>query len=254
MRRTAYAGIALAILAVMSGSIAASSTTTSAAVVVHPPVRAHRGGLHFDIVENTQSNFHASALEGRTLWETDVRFTSTNTPVLLHDANLKVFGCPTIAIASVSQTTAREKCIAPNGQVITSLYNLFQEMRANPTAQVFVELKTVPTAVQWDAIDERLLQVQSRVVITSFIASVLPVASARGYATGLITSTPVAPSTLPAGTDVYSPAWNVTTAAQVDAMHAAGKKVSVWTVGTLDRDSVPSGVDEIISNDVLYGG
>jgi glycerophosphoryl diester phosphodiesterase len=249
MKRIAYAGMVLAILAVTSGSVAASST--SAAIVAHPAVRAHRGGLHFDLVENTALNFRAAATEGRLAWEMDVRFTSSNVPVVLHDATLGLVGCPTKNIATTTMAVARA-CLAPNGQHVSTLYEVFSELKST-TATAWVELKSVPTDAQWTEFDSRLSAYKTRVVVESFLPAALAVARDHGYATALLSTQAVAPSALPSGTDWFSVTWTVITPAQVDAMHAAGVKVSVWTVDTLDRDSVPVGVDEVISNDVLYG-
>jgi glycerophosphoryl diester phosphodiesterase len=241
---------ALAVLAVvtMSGTVAASST--SAAVPTHPAVRAHRGGLHFDLVENTALNFRAAATEGRLAWEMDVRFTSTDVPVVLHDPTLGLFGCPTKSIASIT-TTAMRACVASNDQSASTLYEALAELP--PTGTVWAELKTDPTEAQWTVLDARFAGVKSRLVLESFATGPLAEAVSRGYKTAYLSTTTTSPGSLPPGTDWFSVTWTAISAAQVDAMHTAGVKVSVWTVGTLDRDSVPAGVDEVISNDVLYG-
>jgi glycerophosphoryl diester phosphodiesterase len=249
MRRVLAAAGAALFLATAGAAEAAVVMDARAGVAPAAAIRAHRGGLHSDLVENTALNFRAAAAEGRLAWEADIRFTSTEVPVILHDPDLRLFSCPAKAIAATTVTAARA-CLAPNGQHLATLYEVLVELRA-AGANAWVELKTVPTAVEWAQLDPRLAPYRDRIVVESFLVPALAAATAHGYATALLTTQPVAPTALPPGTDWYAPAWRQVTAAQVQAMHAAGVKVAVWTVDTLDRPLVAEGIDELLSNDTM---
>jgi hypothetical protein len=92
--------------------------------------------------------------------------------------------------------------------------------------------------------------VRDRVVIQSFQSDALVAASRRGYRTAALTQTALTPAALPEGSDWYAPAWETLTAAQADAMHAAGVKVVVWTPDCADWSRVPAEADALMSNDL----
>ena len=227
-----------------------TATEVAAEAAAEPgrPVYAHRGGRAGGLVENTRDNFRRAAAGGSLQWETDVRFTSTNYPVLLHDEDLRRFGCPTVKIVSVSVPKARE-CAAVNGQTLTTLYEFITDLEAFD-AQAMVELKTVPTAAQWTILETRLSPVRDRVVIESFLADALVAASQRGYQTAALSSTALTPARLPQGSDWYAPNWTALTDAGLAAMHAQGVKVVVWTPECADWARLPTGVDALISDDL----
>ena len=224
---------------------AGDAKTAAAAEVV--PVYAHRGGVS-DLVENTRENFRRAAGLGSLFWEADVRFSSTNYPVLLHDADLRRFGCPDVKVAAVSVPKARE-CAAANGQTLTTLYEFVEDLTSR-SAVAMVELKTVPTAAQWTLLESRLSPVRDRVVIESFESAARVAASARGYQTAALTKTVLTSTRLPEGSDWYAPEWRTLTESQVQAMHDIGVKVVVWTPDCSDWGEVPTGVDALISNDL----
>lgn len=216
-----------------------------------PPVYAHRGGTSA-YVENTQANFRDAAAHGTRTWETDVRWTKATAgtpsgfPVLLHDPDLRRFGCPTVLITTVTVTQART-CHAPNGQTLTTLAQFTGDL-ATYEAVAFVELKTTLTAAQWSMLATRLSPVAGRVTVASFTAATLTAASGRGYTTQYLTSTAKTPAQLPAGTDWYAPAYATLTAAQVTAMRSARVRVVPWTPPASVWASLPD-VDAVISND-----
>lgn len=201
-----------------------------------PTLIAHRGAGG----TGTENTIDAFASTPATTWETDVRWAGSGTPVLLHSADLGVFGCPTIRIVDVSATRARE--CGP----LATLAQLVTLAEARPEVHLLVELKTAPTAAQWAVLDQRLAPVKSRTVVEAFGPVRLAKASARGYSTAYLTHTPT--DVLPAGTDWYSPAWSTLDADQLAAMHARGVRVSVWTPGPDDWPSLPAGVDAIITD------
>nr|CAA9339366.1 MAG: hypothetical protein AVDCRST_MAG46-1908 [uncultured Nocardioidaceae bacterium] len=212
------------------------------------PVWAHRGGTGHGHVENTRANFRAAAREGSRRWETDVRFTRSGTPVLLHDARLGVFRCPDVSISRVTLTRAR-KCHAGNGQTINTLAEFAQDVRSY-RARAWVELKTRPTARQWQRLNNSLGSLRGRVVIQSFLGGACEAASSRGYVTAFLTDRAVSRGALPRGTDWYAPQFEHVTGAQAAAMHAAGLRVAAWTPARSRWGSVPGSVDQLISNDI----
>jgi glycerophosphoryl diester phosphodiesterase len=212
------------------------------------PIYAHRGGRSRGVVENTRKSFRSAAASGSRLWETDVRFTSTDHPVLLHDDNLRQFGCANVKINAVSMPKAR-RCAAANGQTVTTLSEFVADLE-DLDAQAMVGLKTVPTLAQWARLETALAPVRDRLVIQSFRTEALLAASRRGYRTAALARTALTPSQLPEGTDWYAPAWATLTDAQADAMHAAGVKVVVWTPDCSDWSRVPAAADALMSNDL----
>lgn len=223
---------ALAAVVALVGTAAASDRAHAAAP---PTLIAHRGaGGHG--IENTIEAFTSTPA---TTWESDLRWAGSGTPVLLHDADLGVFGCPTILIIDVSATRARQ-CgpLATLAQVVT-------EMNARPGVRLWLELKTPPTAAQWALLDQRLATVKARTVIEAFGPVRLTKAAARGYQTAFLVH--AATKTLPVGTDWYAPQWTTVNGLQVDWMHAHGVRVAVWTPDPADWPSLPA-VDAIITN------
>jgi glycerophosphoryl diester phosphodiesterase len=200
------------------------------------------------VVENTRESFRDAAASGSRLWETDVRFTSSDYPVLLHDDNLGKFGCADVKIVAVSVPKAR-RCAAANGQTVTTLFEFVADLEEFD-AQAMVELKTVPTSGQWARLETALASVRDRVVVQSFQTEALLAASRRGYRTAALTARALTPSQLPKGTDWYAPAWATLTEAQADAMHSAGVKVVVWTPDCSDWSRVPAAADALMSNDL----
>lgn len=225
-------------------SSASTVRTPLGAAIIRPPVYAHRGGTS-EYVENTRATFRAS---GTGRWETDVRFTSTGYPVLLHDPDLGRFGCPAVLIAEISTTEAR-RCKAANKQTITTLGQFVADVKAYDVLAM-VELKTVPTEVQWGRLDSLLAPVKRRVIIQSFWADALVEASRRGYTTAFLTHVPATVADLPPGTDWYAPEWGAFTLDDVTAMHVAGIKVVTWTPSLAEWPDLPAGLDAIISNDI----
>jgi glycerophosphoryl diester phosphodiesterase len=212
-----------------------------------PDVYAHRGGTSA-LVENTRENYRRAAAAGSRYWETDVRFTRDNTAVLLHDSDLRRFGCPTVKIAAVPLARARE-CAAADGQVPTRLDDFVADQSAY-SARSMIELKTVPTPAQWAALRPAFDRVKDHLVVESFLPDALVAASENGYATAFLTSKAVPAADLPAGTDWYAPQFSTLTEDQVRTMHRAGVRVVAWTPDCPDWAALPGDLDALISNDL----
>src|SRR5690242_1936483 len=191
-------------------AVVAVCTSAGPAAADSPTLIAHRGGDG-----GTQNTLSAFTSTTAGVWESDIRWTSTGWPVLLHDADLGVFGCPAVLIAKVSMPTAR-KC-GP----LTSVAQLVSAARTRGVG-LWLELKVAPTSAQWTELDAELAPVKDQVVIQSFYPGRLANADRRGYTTAWLSKT--ATTDLPAGTDWYVPAWTTLTEDQVQEMHGRGLK------------------------------
>ena len=167
------------LLATASGINAEASPTVCTA----PVVAAHRGGDYF--ANSTARNFTASAAAGAKVWETDVRFTRTGWPVLLHDADLGEFGARGTLIANINGAQALSYR-ATDGSQIESLYSLSSQVLATPGQTALVELKVPPTTAEWVTLAGRLRRMGTRVWVASFDPAVTTAAKAHGYQTAQI--------------------------------------------------------------------
>nr|CAA9348594.1 MAG: hypothetical protein AVDCRST_MAG46-2434 [uncultured Nocardioidaceae bacterium] len=248
MRRTYLCLVALSVLTVTLTALLAVRPAPADASVAIRPVWAHRGGTGYGYVENTRANYLAAMRDGSLRWETDVRFTATDQPVLLHDVHLGKFGCPDMHISRVSVDRARD-CVARNGQNITTLAAFADDVHAY-RARAWIELKTRPTSEQWRNLHVSLRPIRTSIIVQSFLSPAVRAATARGYQTAKLSSKALRPRDLPSGTDWYAPHFGQVTGAQATAMHRAGFMVAAWTPSADQWDSVPPAVDALISNDV----
>ena len=248
MTRVCRCICALAVMTVALTVLVALRPVPAEAAVALRPVWAHRGGTGHGYVENTRANYRAAAREGSLRWETDVRFTGTGHPVLLHDSHLGVFRCPDVRISRVSVPRARQ-CSASNGQSITTLSEFAADVQAY-RARAWIELKTRPTRAQWRSLQASIRPIRTRIVVQSFLSPAVVAATARGYTTARLSSRALRPRDLPGGTDWYAPQFEHVTGAQATAMHRAGLKVAAWTPSSSRWRSIPAAVDQLISNDI----
>ncbi len=198
------------------------------------PVRAGWGGTPFTIIahrcngsvytETTSVGCVKAAAKGATFLDGDIRFTSTDNPVMLHNEHLGIFGAPTVMIRNVS-TTAASKYVSASNQNLMTLTQ-FRDTAVATDSDLSLEPKVRPTAAQWDKVDAILAPVKSRVFMNSFDPRVLADARARGY-TWLGLSTADDPRLpLPAGVDVVVEQAAKVDAGTVRAVTATG--VEVW--------------------------
>jgi glycerophosphoryl diester phosphodiesterase len=153
--------------------------------------------------------------------------------VLLHDANLGLFGAPTVLIANITGTQALSYR-APDGSQIESLFSLSQQVLDTPGQTVLVELKTVPTASQWVTLGGRLLRMGTRVWVASFDPAVTAAAKAHGYQTAQIDAhaTVRSAAAVRALGTAYESEWSRLTPTLVSQLHAAGVTVYAYTADT----------------------
>jgi glycerophosphoryl diester phosphodiesterase len=211
---------AVAVIALM-GALPSSSPVQDA-----PPeitIIAHRCNGSGIYTENTSVGCVNAAANGARILDGDIRITSTGNPVILHNADLGVFGCPEKLIAEVSTTVAGRCLSAANGNIIT-LTQFRDTVRATGT-RASLEPKIVPTAAEWSRINSTLAPIQADVLLNSFDLGVL--AAAYGYGYGWIAlNTTNDVTSVPAHVGIV-----IQNAANIDAANVAllrAQGVAVW--------------------------
>jgi glycerophosphoryl diester phosphodiesterase len=247
VRATFLLWVSALAVAVIFGTGTSTAAPTAPADVV---CVAHRGGNQWSPAhtEQTGATWEAALAAGVPVIEGDVRFTSTGYPYLLHDANLTLFGHPTVPLSTISGTVASGATyVSTTGDKILSLYSAREKLLAAPDVRAEFELKTTLDADDWTMLASRLDPIRSRVTITSFSKATVQAAQEHGYRTGLLASTfePTA----------EAPTYGINFAAlEPDdvAIHAAvGVATSTWTIDTQTQweDAAAAGVTHIITND-----
>jgi glycerophosphoryl diester phosphodiesterase len=229
--RTGVVAAALAITVVFGAMHAthaayAASAATPAPSCPQPAVVAHRG----DSSRYTQETRSAylGAIRARAILDTDVRFTRTAVPVLLHDPALDVFGSSR-RIADVSLHYAK-RLRSSSGARIFTLWQFARLMRAHPGTTAQIELKVDPTRHEWHLIDRRLRRLGSRVTLASFHTATVRGEQHHGYRTGLISDDRVRPATARSyGSEFYLWFRNVS-ARYARALRVVGVEIFAWTV------------------------
>lgn len=177
--------------------MARAETTTPITIIAHRCNGTSAGSIY---TENTQMSCVKAAATGATWLDADIRWTSTNLPVLLHDPDLHLFGAPGLMINSVSTTVARQHLSpAPAINQPTTLTQFRDTMLATHT-NGSVEPKINPTETQWGQLDTAFAGIKDRVLLNSFDPAVLLEATAHGYTTALNTTDD--PASVPAGTHI----------------------------------------------------
>lgn len=196
------------------------------------PAVAHRGGTE-RYVENTRNAYRDAANRGTLIWETDVRFTADDIPVLLHDPTLDRTTDGTGPVAELAAADLAPVRTA-DGQPVPTLAELMNDADVDG-ARVLVELKTDPTPAQWTAVlaavDAHAMR--ARVILMSFDPLVVLEAAvvAPGVETGLVENPgyrPVA-ELIPYGS--YIKHKNSITGARLDEW-SGPLDVYAWTVDT----------------------
>ena len=225
----------LAALTIASfGAITLQATTPQAhaAACVTIPAVAHRGGNE-RFTENTNDAFRHAQNLGVPIWETDVRFTSDDVPVIMHDPDVDrtTDGTGNVADHTWAELAAMH---TGDGQPIPLLRDVVEGAFVDG-ARVYVELKVLPTAGQWTtflaAMNARPLT--AKLVITSFDTATLAAAAvaAPGYARGLIQDVgDVDPATVTPYASILIKNHNSITAARMAKWTGGGLTVLAWTV------------------------
>jgi glycerophosphoryl diester phosphodiesterase len=274
------APISLAVLAALLLTAAPASAKT-----VFGGIHAHRGGALSggspSGFENTLLAFEESNEQGADVIELDVKLTSDNVPVVMHDATLdRTTNCT----GQVRQKTAAEleaECgvdvrgtgdktePSPTRLSVPPLSEVLTWANSN-RVKLNLEIKNQPTDPDYDTTsafaDTVLAAVEAsgipkdQVLIQSFWPPNLDRAEARGFTTSILVLSQVATVDnlrLAEPYDIVSPGWPVQgdAKAYVDAAHKAGKPVVPYTLDTKAdiQDALDAGVDGVITNDTDLG-
>lgn len=107
---------------------------------------AHRGGTE-RYVENTRNAFRQAGNSGVGFWETDVRFTSDDVPVIMHDETVDRTTNGTGAVADLTYAQIATLRTADD-QSVPTLADIMNDQSVDK-AYMFVEPKVMPTEAQW---------------------------------------------------------------------------------------------------------
>lgn len=239
-----FAGVAVVAFNLLSGG-SAQATAPAEIVCV-----AHRGGNHWTPAhtEQTAETWDQAIAANVPVVEGDIRFTSTGYPYLLHDSTLGLFAHPSVALSSISGTTATGSTyVSASGDKLQSLYSAREKLLAAPGIRAELELKTTLDGDDWTMLASRLDPIKARVTLSSFSKATVQAAQEHGYRTSLLSSSFEATTEAPTYAIAFS-------ALEPDdtAIHAAvGVSTSTWTIDTQTEweDAAAAGVTSIITND-----
>ena len=214
----------------------------------------HRGGALL-APENTLAAFGRAAALGVPI-ETDVRRLDDGTLVLLHDPTVDRTTTASGPVTALTRAAyARLVTDAPAegrpGRTATGLPTLDDLLdRFGNRELLLLEVKDPAAAAPLlDALDADRIDRRS-VVVESFNAPDLALATARGWDTALLGGTdPLAAAGQ--GIDWLSPEQSSVSAPLIQATHAAGLRLSTWTVDNRAAAEalVAMGVDAVITDD-----
>lgn len=239
MKRSLLAVVSIALVLVATPVEARGKAKTACPTA--PAVVSHRGGEEY-YAENTLNAFRSSTNLGGKFWETDVRFTSDDVPVIMHDATVDR---TTNGTGAVSDLTYAEILAlrTSDDQPVPTLAEVVNDQSVDK-AYAFIELKVAPTEAQWETFSTALLSRAGKggpqPVITSFDTGVLDEVATRlpGYARGLIQSTGDAdPATITPHASILLKHHDSITSARLTKWTVAGLKVYAWADPTADPPS-----------------
>jgi glycerophosphoryl diester phosphodiesterase len=212
--------------------LVAGAPEALAAACVTPGVVAHRGGVE-RYVENTRNAFRDAANVGAKFWETDVRFTSDDVPVIMHDETVDRTTTGTGAVSDLTYAQWRALRTSDD-QPLPSLADVMNDQSVD-RAYAFVELKTMPTEAQWAtftaALTSRISAGTPRPVIESFDPDILDQVAVRlpAYTRALIQSTGDAdPADITPHATILLKHHSSITASRLQKWTGAGLRVYAW--------------------------
>lgn len=223
--------MAVALTPLLLASGAAPAMTKKAACVTPGPV-AHRGGTE-RYVENTRNAFRQAGNVGVNFWETDVRFTSDNVPVIMHDETVDRTTNGTGAVAGLTFAQIANLRTADD-QPVPTLADIMNDQSVDK-AYAFVEPKVMPTETQWAtfiaALTSRAGAGGPKPVIESFDTAVLDQVATRlpGYTRALVQSVGDAdPADITPHASILLKHHDAITWSRITKWTAAGLKVYAW--------------------------
>jgi glycerophosphoryl diester phosphodiesterase len=212
---------------------AVESRPARAAACVTIPAVAHRGGTE-RYAENSGDAFRQADNLGVASWETDVRFTADNVPVIMHDPDVDRTTTGTGLVADLTYAQIQGFAF-DGGQRIPALADIVNDAEVDG-AKVFVELKVLPTAEQWGTFLGALASrpaMTTKLVITSFDTATLTAAAteAPAYTRGLIQDVgDVEPAAITPYAHILVKHHNAITSSRMAKWTTGGLTVYSWTV------------------------
>jgi glycerophosphoryl diester phosphodiesterase len=219
--------------AVAAGVALGNALSASAAACVTPSPLAHRGGTE-RYVENTRNAYRDASNQTVGFWETDVRFTRDNVPVLMHDETVDRTTGGSGPVADFTYAELSE-LRTDDDQPVPTLRDFINDQVVD-AAYAFVELKVNPTGAQWSALEAALRSrpgTSPLPAISSFDAATLDEAKTRlpTYARALVQGVgDVDPATVKAHASILIKNKDAITAARMAKWTGGGLRVYSWTV------------------------
>jgi glycerophosphoryl diester phosphodiesterase len=221
-----------AVAALGTAGLAAAAPPAAAAACVTPGPVAHRGGTE-RYVENTRNAFRQATRSGVGFWETDVRFTSDDVPVIMHDATVDRTTNGTGAVAGMTYAQIAALRTADD-QPVPTLAEIMNDQSVD-RAYAFVEPKVMPTEAQWatfiTALTSRVPAGTPRPAIESFDPAVLDQVAIRlpGYTRALDQSVGDAdPADITPHASILLKHHDAITSARLTKWIGAGLRVYAW--------------------------
>lgn len=243
---TRMLALAAALVAVLAGSLAGASPVEAAA---SPPlVIGHRGYTGTGCTENTACSISAAADHGADYAEFDVRFSTSDYPVILHDATVDrtTTGTGKVANMTVAQFTG---LTTNDGGHPPTLWEALHAAQVGGIKSL-VELKTTPTDAQWDNFMTKIpAGYKASMTIHSFISQSVWDARRHGFPMiRLLNYMSTADWTW--AYDGINVPWTDVTAASIATEHAHGVPVYVWTADDPAswKPLADEGVDGIVTD------
>lgn len=236
--RTRWAPIALALVPLL---LTGAAPARAATICSTPTPVAHRGGTE-RYTEDTEHAFRDATRVGVNFWENDVRFTSDDIPILMHDATVDRTTNGTGAVADLTFAQIAN-LRTDDGQQVPTLYE-FTNDQSFAGAYAFDEIKVTPTEPEWtafvDVVKSREGWGGPKPVISSFDPAVLDQVAVRlpGYTRALIQSVGDAdPADITPHASILLKHHDALTAARVAKWTGAGLKVYAWADVNAGDDS-----------------
>lgn len=220
-------------VAVLSFATLTATGSPALAVACATPLPvAHRGGTE-RYVENTRNAFRQASNYGVNFWETDVRFTSDDVPVIMHDETVDRTTNGTGAVADLTYAQVAALRTADD-QPVPTLADIMNDQSVDK-AYMIVEPKVMPTEAQWTtfiaALTSRVGQGGPKPALESFDPAVLDQVAARlpGYGRALIQSTGDAdPADITPHATILLKHHDAITSARLTKWTGAGLRVYAW--------------------------
>jgi len=182
-RRFLRHGVVVGVLMSIAVSTSANAATPHALLGPCPVVVAHRGGTAGLDVENSPANWLASLNAGVRFIEADIRFTSDNVPIVMHDSTVDR---TTNGHGSVSSMTAAEisQLTLHNDTPVPLFSHLISDV-SNSGGFLMFEPKQRVTVEQWLIIQSLLdsAQMKKKSIVESLSQVTIAEAHQRGFFT-----------------------------------------------------------------------